>query len=338
MINRYKTVILWIFMVQLLHAAGFSSTDSLINVPFATSYEPNELVLGASLGYQVLLLFRMMICHLRQIIKLFMHLMIQTNWLTMVNLRLCCSFSTYYYGCYSNDKLAIGVRNITSAPFSTWSYNDDYVESVNMSPYIVQTFVRKNTSFSVGYGLQGFQHSVNTITGLGSIFESFNGLFFGVTYEHEDVLYMAEYDGRDVNLGVRFLPSRYFEINIGLTEQFISSDTNAQMKGPTRQLTFGVISRNIFSHDMYVNNKIYDMNQMIVKLEEKQIELERALRRKHEIESSFIINDAEDVSLDEDLESKVMNHCNFDLYNQRNYDQSIFELHEACRIRQTTIF
>ena len=166
-------------------------------------------------------------------------------------------------------------------------------------------------------------------------------VFFGVTYEHEDVLYMAEYDGRDVNLGVRFLPSRYFEINIGLTEQFISSDTNAQHEGaPTRQLTFGVISRNIFSHDMYVNNKIYDMNQTIVKLEEKQIELERALRRKHEIESSFIINDAEDVSLDEDLESKVANHYTraLDLYNQRNYDQSIFELHEALKLDPTNYY
>ena len=180
MINRYKIVILWIFMVQLLHAAGFSSTDSLINVPFATSYEPNELQFGASLGYSGSSTIQDDDMSFEADYKI-VYAFNDSNQLalTMVNPSdYVAHFQHTITDVTQMDKLAIGVRNITSAPFSTWSYNDDYVESVNMSPYIVQTFVRKNTSFSVGYGLQGFQHSVNTITGLGSIFESFNGLFW----------------------------------------------------------------------------------------------------------------------------------------------------------------
>ena len=91
--------------------------------------------------------------------------------------------------------------------------------------------------------------------------------------------FMAEYDGRDMNFGVKFKPSDNYAINIALTEQFIDSDFNPQHNGaPRRQITFGISTRNLFSHNDYFNKQIKELNLRIAELEER--ELKRADQQK----------------------------------------------------------
>ena len=117
-------------------------------------------------------------------------------------------------------QIAAGLRNITESPYNSWNdskYNDD----INMSPYVVNTFYGNKTTFSIGYGIRAFNHKTKTLKGIGSFIENLNGLFLGVSYDETVMSFMAEYDGRDMNFGVKFKPSDNYAINIALTEQFI---------------------------------------------------------------------------------------------------------------------
>ena len=195
-----------------------------------------------------------------------------------------------------------------------------------MSPYIVNTFYNKGSMFSIGYGLRAFQHTKSTLSGIGGFIENLNGIFFGFGITREMVTLMGEYDGKDINFGIRIQTDSDYEFNLALTEQFIDGDFNPQHdNAPKRQITFGIISRNIFSPNDYYNNRIKDLNKKIYDLEQR--ELERRDNEMKNIDDSTITK--EDV-----LKSKVaeLYAKAIQKYNARNYQEAIKALEDALEI------
>ena len=310
-----------------LNAAAFNATDSYINVPIAKQFKLNEIQFGVSNAYngsaaiqdedaRYEMDFKTVysIHHRHQVA---LNLVNKNRFVGHYQYAISDRFSPY--------QIAAGLRNITESPYNSWNdskYNDD----INMSPYIVNTFYGNKTTFSIGYGIRAFNHKTKTLKGIGSFIENLNGLFLGVSYDETVMSFMAEYDGRDMNFGVKFKPSDNYAINIALTEQFIDSDFNPQHNGaPRRQITFGISTRNLFSHNDYFNKQIKELNLRIAELEER--ELKRADQQKKKIEVEIIKED-------DALKAKVADLYSESLikYNQRDYGASIKRLRDALKL------
>lgn len=323
---KYSILIILGFSMQLFGAA-YNATDSYINVPIAKQYRLNEIQFGMSHAYngsasiqegndryEMDFKTSYAINNKNQVA---LNLVNNNRFLAHYQFTLSDGFSPYQVG--------IGLRNITESPFSTWN-NNQYIEDVNMSPYIVNTFYTEKTTFSIGYGLRGFQHTQGSLTGLGQFIENLNGVFFGFSYAEEIISIMGEYDGKDINFGLKISPSEFYELHIGLTEQFIDGDFNPQHNmAPKRQITFGISSRNLFSHNDYFNKQIRDLNLKIAELEKK--ELQRVNQQKKKIEVKLI-------SEDDILKAKVaeLYSKSLEKYNNRKYSESINLLQKALQI------
>jgi uncharacterized protein (DUF2164 family) len=313
------------------YAAGFNATDSFINVPIAKQYRLNEIQFGFSQAYngspsiqddsldRYELDFKMVyaINHRNQVA------------LNLVNPHtVVVHYQHTVTDGFGPYQLALGIRNMTEKPFSTWG-NDAYVEEVNMSPFIVNSFYGEHTIVSVGYGIRGFMHPARSLSGIASFFETINGVFFGFSYNISMLRIMAEYDGRDVNMGVTFQPTSYFGIHLGITELFLEGDTNPQhMDAPRRVITLGVSTRNLFSHHDHLNKQIRDLNIMIGELEQR--ELKRIEAQKKSLTVSLI-------SPKDALESEVVRLYSESLedYNRREYGLAIQKLQKALALDPT---
>ena len=253
--------------------AAYNSTDSYINVPIAKQYRLNEIQFGMSHAYNGSASIQQdenryemdfkTVYAINNKNQVALNLTNNNRFLAHYQFTVSDGFSPYQIG--------VGLRNITDRPFSTWN-DDKYIEDVNMSPYIVNTFYSEKTSFSIGYGLRAFQHKSQSLTGIGKFVENLNGIFFGFAYTEKIVSIIGEYDGKDINFGIKVTPSEFYEFNIGLTEQFIDGDFNPQHNmAPKRQITFGISSRNLFSHNDYFNKQIRELNLKIAELEKKEL-------------------------------------------------------------------
>ncbi|MEC8677356.1 MAG: hypothetical protein VXX85_00715, partial [Candidatus Margulisiibacteriota bacterium] len=174
--------------------------------------------------------------------------------------------------------------------------------------------------------LRAFSSTTKTLEGIGSFLENLNGVFVGFSYDANIIRFMAEYDGKDINYGVRIQPNDTYEINIALTEQFIDGDYNPQHdNAPRRQITFGIASRNLFSYSDHYNEQIRKLNLKIARLE--QVELKRVEKEKKAIELDLI--DEKDVLKAEVAELYAESLIN---YNRRNYSGAIKNLQDALII------
>tara|TARA_A100001015_G_scaffold271492_1_gene325154 strand:+ start:90 stop:1199 length:1110 start_codon:yes stop_codon:yes gene_type:complete len=311
-----------------IFSAAYNATDSYINVPIAKQYKINEIQFGLSNAYNGSAAVQgtdsdryemdfKSVFSINNQNQVALNLVNSDKFILHYQHTITPTFKPY--------QLAVGLRNITESSFTTWN-DGKYVQDVNMSPYVVNTFYKDRTSFSIGYGIRAFNHDVKTLQGIVSFIENLNGVFFGFGYEGEVLSFMGEYDGRDINLGVKIKPTDYYEINIGLTEQFISGDYNPQHdNAPRRQITFGISSRNLFSHNDHFNKQIRDLNLKIAQLEQE--ELKRINEQKKDIEVTL-------VSEDDVLNSKVADLYSSALikYNNRNYGGAIKDLQEALKL------
>lgn len=323
-----KYVIIFIVCLSMqLFSAAYNTTDSYINVPIAKQYLLNEIQFGMSHAYNGSASIQeeedryemdfKTVYAINNKNQLVLNLVNNNRFLAHYQFTLSDGFSPYQIG--------IGLRNITESPFSTWN-NNKYIEDVNMSPYIVNTFYTEKTIFSIGYGLRGFQHTEQSLTGIGKFIENLNGVFFGFSYTEKIITLMGEYDGKDINFGLKITPSEFYELHIGLTEQFIDGDFNPQHNmAPKRQITFGISSRNLFSHNDYFNKQIRELNLKIAELEKK--ELQRIDQQKKKVEVKLI-------SEDEILKARVaeLYSKSLEKYNNRSYSESINLLQKALRI------
>ena len=307
--------------------AAYNSTDSYINVPIAKQYRLNEIQFGMSHAYNGSASIQQdenryemdfkTVYAINNKNQVALNLTNNNRFLAHYQFTVSDGFSPYQIG--------VGLRNITDSPFSTWN-DDKYIEDVNMSPYIVNTFYSEKTSFSIGYGLRAFQHKSQSLTGIGKFVENLNGIFFGFAYTEKIVSIIGEYDGKDINFGIKVTPSEFYEFNIGLTEQFIDGDFNPQHNmAPKRQITFGISSRNLFSHNDYFNKQIRELNLKIAELEKK--ELKRVDQQKKKVEVKLISEDDILKAKVADLYSKSL-----EKYNNRKYSESINLLQQALKI------
>lgn len=323
-----KILALILILNATLFGAAFNATDSIINVPIAKHHKEGEIQFGGSFGYNGSPSIQVDEENRYEMdFKAVYSLTHQHQFaLNLVNSDRAVLHHQYTLSKeYETSLLAVGLRNITGSPYSTWTAGE-YVESVNMSPYIVNTFYNMNTLFSIGYGLNVFQHNVSTLSGVGEFIENLNGLFFGFAFTKEVLTLMAEYDGKDINFGIRLMPNENFEFNIALTEQFVTGDYNPQhANAPKRQITFGISSRNIFSYDDYYNNRIKNLNEQISDLQ--QIELERKDKEMKNIDEEIITQEDILKSKVAELYSKAL-----EKYNSRNYNEAIKALEDALEI------
>jgi hypothetical protein len=325
---KFAGALLLVGLVSPLFSAAFNATDGYINVPIAKQYRDNEIQFGFSGAYNGSASIQ------DQDIdryELDVKSVYNINHRHQVGLNMVHSnkFVLHYQTTVTDDiqpyQLALGVRNISDAPYSTWNASD-YVEDVNMSPYIVNTFYTEKTSFSIGYGLRQFEHPTRTLNGIGSFIENLNGVFFGFSYTEKILSFMAEYDGRDINFGLRIRPTDSYEINLALTEQLIDSDNNPQHENaPRRQITFGISSRNLFSHNAAFNHQIRKLNQKISDLEHR--EFKRINDQKKNIEMPV-------TTKEDQLKLTVIDRYSAALlkYNQRDYSGAIKDLQDALAI------
>lgn len=310
-----------------LFSAAYNATDSYINVPIAKQYRLNEIQFGMSHAYNGSASIQedknryemdfKTVYAINNKNQVAINLVNNHRFLAHYQFTLTDTFSPYQIG--------VGLKNITDSPYSTWN-NNQFIEDVNMSPYIVNTFYSEKTSFSIGYGLRAFQHSQKSLTGIGKFLENLNGVFFGFSYTEKIFSVLGEYDGKDINFGLKITPSEFYELHIGLTEQFIDGDFNPQHNlAPKRQITFGISSRNLFSHNDYFNKKIRELNLKIADLEKR--ELQRIDQQKKKLEVKLI-------SEDDILKANVatLYSKSLEKYNSRKYNESINLLLKALSI------
>ena len=317
-------------MVLTINAMGaaYNSTDTYINVPIAKQYRHNEIQFGMSHAYNGSASIQEDENNRYEMDFKTVYAINNKNQVAL-NLTNGKKFIAHYQFTLSNEfspyQIGIGLKNISESPFSTWD-NNKYIEDINMSPYIVNTFYTEKTSFSIGYGLRGFQHKSQSLTGIGQFIENLNGVFFGFAYNEKIITLMGEYDGKDINFGIKIKPSEFYEFNIGLTEQFIDGDYNPQHNmAPKRQITFGISSRNLFSHNDYFNKRIRELNLKVAELEKK--ELKRIDQQKKKVEVKLIKEDDILKARVADLYSKSLIK-----YNNRKYNESINLLQKALKI------
>jgi tetratricopeptide (TPR) repeat protein len=322
-----KSIGVFILMAGPLFAAAFNGVDGYVNVPIAKQYRHNEIQFGFSNAYNGSASIQD--DDNRYEIDFKSVFAINNKNQFALNLVNSNTILLHYQFTITNEfqpyQLAVGLKNINSQPFSTWN-NTDYVEDVNMSPYIINTFYTNKTSFTIGYGLRAFENTTHSLTGIGTFLENFNGFFFAFEFTEKVVSLGAEYDGKDINFGLKIRPTETIEFNLGLTEQFIDGDYNPQhAMAPRRQITFGISSRNLFSHNDYFNKKIRDLNLRIADLETRELERINQQKKKKEVEL---------ISKDDILKTKVADLYSESLikYNNRNYSQSIELLHQALTI------
>ena len=236
---------------------AYNGIDGYINVPIAKQYRHNEIQFGVSHAYNGSASIQTDENRYEMDFKTVYAINNKNQVaLNLVNPR---TFVLHYQFTISDEFSPLPIRcwtkNINSEPFSTWNDNT-FKQEVNMSPYIVNTFYTDKTTFSIGYGVRAFEHKVKSLSGIGKFIENLNGVFFGFEFKEKAISIMGEYDGKDINFGLKIKPSDTFEFNIGLTEQFIEGDFNPQHEmAPKRQITFGISSRNLFSHNDYFNKK-----------------------------------------------------------------------------------
>ena len=311
-----------------LMGAAFNATDGYINVPIAKQYQSNELQFGISNAYNGSAAIQEDDID-RYEMDFKAAFAINTKNQLVLNLANKNQFLLHFQHTITEEfkphQIAVGLKNITEDPFTTWN-NDEYVQDINMSPYIVNTFYGENTSLTVGYGLRAFSSTAKTLEGIGSFIENLNGVFVGFSYDANILRFMAEYDGKDINYGVRIRPTDTYEINVALTEQFIDGDYNPQHdNAPRRQITFGITSRNLFSHKDHYNNEIRKLNLKIARLEQE--ELKRVEKEKKDIQLRLV--DEKDVLKAEVAELYSESLIN---YNRRNYSGAIKNLQDALVI------
>lgn len=324
---KLSVLALWFITSQIL-AAAFNATDGYINVPIAKQYQSNELQFGVSNAYNGSAAIQEDDVD-RYEMDFKTAFSINSKNQVVLNLANKNQFLLHYQHTITEEfkphQIAIGLKNITEDPFTTWN-NNECLQDINMSPYIVNTFYSKNTSFSIGYGLRAFSNTTKTLEGIGSFIENLNGVFIGYSYNANIVSFMAEYDGKDINYGIRIRPTNTYEINIALTEQFIDGDYNPQHdNAPRRQITFGIASKNLFSYSNHYNKQIRDLNLKIARLEQE--ELKRIEKEKKAIELELV--DEKDVLKAEVAELYSKSLIN---YNRRNYSGAIKNLQDALII------
>lgn len=298
-----------------LVASAFFFSDGLINVPLAKQFKASEIQFNLGMAYNG----SPSIQDISQRYDIDIHGQYSMSNTTQIGLSQVNSSTIVGHiqhvvsDFMSPNQLSIGLRNIHGDSFSSFEDNE-FKQNINMSPYIVNTFYTPKTVFSIGYGLRVFQHDARTLTGILSFMENLNGVFFGVGYRLHPFLLIAEYDGRDVNFGVRYSGDD-IDINVALTEQFISGDYNPQHgNAPRRQASFGISFRNLFSPNKHFNDKIKALNQQLNAYE---------LRELTRIESERKNQGIPIISEDEALAIRVI-----ELYS------TAFEAHELGRTHE----
>jgi tetratricopeptide (TPR) repeat protein len=311
-----------------LFSAAFNSNDGFINVPIAKQYKSNEVQIGLSTAYNKNAANTDNKDELYEMDFKVAYAINERNQIILNNTnsnQMVMHVQHTISDTFSNYQTAIGVRNITETEFSTWS-NSKYKEDIQFSPYILNTFYGKHTIFSIGYGARAFQHTKETLTGIGRYFQKINGLFFGVGYKLNMITIMAEYDGKDVNYGIKIKPNDIYEINAALTEQMIEGETNPNRSdAPKRALTLGVSIKNIFSHNNHFNKKIRDLNSIIAEYEKREIQ--RREDEKKKIKTPLL-------KKDDLIKAEVANLYAESLkdYNTRQYNNAIKKLHDANKL------
>jgi hypothetical protein len=325
---KMRLLILMTVVTIPLFGAAFNANDGLINVPIAKQYKSNEIELGFSTGYNQTAantgsnddLFEIDFKANYSINERHQIVMNSVN-----SARLIFHYQHTISEPFSPYQTAIGIRNITESQFTTWNKNK-YKEDIQISPYIVNTFYGKETIFSIGYGIRNFQHTQEALTGIGKYFEKINGLFMGIGFRTKNVTLMAEYDGVDINYGIKVNPNDNYEINLALTEQLIDGNTNPNHKNaPRKHFTFGVSIKNIFSPNKHFNKKIRELNQMISEYEKREI------KRKEDQKKNII---TPLVKKDDILKAKITDLYtkSLDDYNARKYNNAIKKLHDANKL------
>ena len=205
-LNRNYVVIgaisIFLLFSQTLFSAAFNSTDSMVNVPIAKQYRASELQFGFSSAYNGSSTIQGKSVP-RYEIDFKTTFSINEKNQVALNLANPSTFVGHYQftltDTFSSNQVAVGLRNISPEPFSSWKKNQ-YVEDINMSPYIVNTFFTEKTIFSIGYGLRVFEHKTKSLQGISNFIENLNGIFFGFSYTEDIMTVSAEYDGRDIEL------------------------------------------------------------------------------------------------------------------------------------------
>ena len=323
-----KYIVLILAIPWIVYGAAFNATDSYINVPIAKQYRFNEIQFGFSNAYNGSASIQTGTENRYELDFKTVYAINNKNQIA-INLVNENRFVTHYQHTITDEfgpyQVALGVRNITESPYTTWQ-GSNYVEDINVSPYLVNTFYTEKTTFTIGYGLRGFQHTRKSLTGIGKFIENLNGVFFGFSFNEKIISVMGEYDGKDINFGLKITPSEYYEINIGLTEQFIDGDYNVQHgNAPKRQITFGISSRNLFSHNDYFNKQLRQLNLNIAELEKKELKRREEQKKKMKVKL---------IEEDELLKAEVADLYSKSLvkYNNRKYGESINLLQKALRI------
>ena len=125
-----------------LMGAAFNATDGYINVPIAKQYQSNELQFGISNAYNGSAAIQEDDID-RYEMDFKAAFAINTKNQLVLNLANKNQFLLHFQHTITEEfkphQIAVGLKNITEDPFTTWN-NDEYVQDINMSPYIVNTF------------------------------------------------------------------------------------------------------------------------------------------------------------------------------------------------------
>jgi hypothetical protein len=216
----------------------------LINIPIASFYEPGEIEFGLATGVYSYSKYEN---DFKLNYSVSEKLIFGFTWMNSENVVGNVHATFFEIGRNPKVLLGGGLLYLTSSKYvSSW---DEYSSNKTntMSNYLVSTFQFKNKlNIYVGRGKKRFETLEKSEGILGSL-QSLGGIFFGFDFPILGGKLMGEFDGSDINLGMKYTISNKTEINLALTEMFIKGPINPESQAPVRYFTFSVcFKENIF--------------------------------------------------------------------------------------------
>ena len=270
---------------SLADAAVFNTPSHLINIPIVKDSQMGRLEFGSSIGYHdnKNYEFDFMINYsLLDRVILGVNLMETDQLAGHVHWNV---FNLKYFG------MGAGMQYMADdkSP-DTWADNETTSETA-YSPYMVARlglgpYINIHTGFGEGRFKPG-------LPGRGGDSVGAEGMFYGLDIKIIKLKLMAEFDGRDTNIGVSLPITRYAELNVALTELFIDGSENPNYDNwPVRNIAVGIkFHRNMISlkRDRLVelNDKMDALNNRHKDLDhlhaEMVIELDRMYEQREQL-------------------------------------------------------
>jgi tetratricopeptide (TPR) repeat protein len=166
-------------------------------------------------------------------------------------------------------KFSGGLLNISgTTSVSSW---DNYTSGVdnNFSPYVVSKWEFNKYNIYTGLGKRDFQGTGNT--------GMLSGLFYGLELSQELAFggkAMAEFDGKDFNIGYMFDLGKRTKLNIAFTELMNETSNPNYNNAPTRKFTIALtFKENMFL--AYRDKRKSSVDKKLQELEDMQYDIHK---------------------------------------------------------------